>query len=240
MAGSALFCTKCGTRMGDAAAFCTKCGAPRAALPARGSAAAIAAQPATPMPVSKPADPVKDAGVHTFAAAGTAASAAGAAFSMAAGASGVAALPWQTIVGAEQPDIRAFLSQAALPSAQRAVRASLRPLGLPMAATAVLDLIVALVIGGPAALGVAVPRFLLAGLTALLSVVTGNKGGALRGITGAVSIITALVQAVTLLYGLGVAIAAGAPLLQLASMAVTAASVLTMAIKTTVTALRRR
>lgn len=211
MTGSALFCTKCGTQLGDAAAFCRKCGAPRATLPARG--------PAT---------------------AGTAASTAAAAFSMATGAAGAAVLPWQTIIGAEQPDIRAFLSQAALPSAQRAIRASLRPLGFPMAATAVLDLVVALVIGGPAALGSAVPRALMAGLTALLSMITGGKGGALRGITGAVAIVTALVQAGSLLMGLGSGITAGTPLLQLAPTAITTASALTMAIKTTVTALRRR
>jgi len=151
-----------------------------------------------------------------------------------------AAVPWRTITGAEQLDVRSFLSTSALPTARRAVqRASLRKPGLSLAATTVLDLFVAAVSGGSGALGAAVPRFLMGGLTSLLSLITGSKSGALRGVTGVVSLLTALVQAITVVVALIGGLLDGASLLSLGPMAVAAASALVMAVKTASVALRK-
>ncbi len=209
--GSALFCTRCGGPLSTSDRFCTRCGSPRS-LPVSG-------QPATAQPAAVIAGVV---GVATGAA------------SMAAG------LPWQTIVAGETPDLRAMLSGAAVPAARSVVQRSLKRPGLSMAATVVLDVLVAGISGGPAALVGAIPRALGGGLTALLSLITGSKGGALRGLTGVVSLITALVQVVSLGGMLLVGLAEGTSLLALVPMAVATASALVMALKTASVALRRR
>jgi len=133
-----------------------------------------------------------------------------------------------------------MLSRAAMPTARTVVQRSLKRPGLSMAATTVLDLFVAGVSGGPAALVGAIPRALGGGLTSLLSLATGSKGGALRGLTGAVSLLTALVQVVSLGWTLIGGLADGTSLLTLAPMAVATASALLMALKTASVALRRR
>ncbi len=209
--GSALFCTKCGESLGSSDKFCKKCGSPR-----RDSVSAQAA--ATQRP----------AAVATVVASATGAA------SMAAG------LPWQTIVAGETPDLRAMLSGAAIPAARSVVQRSLRRPGLSMAATVALDLLVAGVSGGPAALAAAIPRALGGGTTSLLSLITGSKGGALRGLTGIVSLVTAAMQIVSLGGSLLSGLADGTPLLTLAPMAVATASALIMALKTASVALRRR
>ncbi len=208
--GSARFCTKCGGSLGSSDKFCTKCGSPRT------------------LPASRPV-----AAPRSTSVAGVVATAAGAA-SVAAG------LPWQTIVAGQTPDLRAMLSGAAMPAARSVVQRSLRRPGLSMAATAALDLFVAGVSGGPAAMVAAIPRALGGGLTALLSMITGSKGGALRGLTGAVSLVTAVVQIVSLGGSLLSGLANGTPLLTLVPMAVATASALVMALKTASVALRRR
>ncbi|PKQ21123.1 MAG: hypothetical protein CVT66_01300 [Actinobacteria bacterium HGW-Actinobacteria-6] len=152
----------------------------------------------------------------------------------------VAGLPWQTIVAGQTPDLRAMLSAAAMPAARTVVQRSLRRPGLSMAATVALDLFVAGVSGGPAALAAAIPRALGGGLTSLLSLITGSKGGALRGLTGVVSLVTAVVQIVSLGGTLLAGLANGTPLLTLVPMAVATASALVMALKTASVALRRR
>ena len=209
--GSAPFCTRCGKRFVGSDPFCTGCGSPRT-LPATGRPA--------PAPLST-------------SVAGVVATATGAA-SMAAG------LPWQTIVAGQTPDLRAMLSAAAMPAARSVVQRSLRRPGLSMAATVALDLFVAGVSGGPAALAAAIPRALGGGLTSMLSLITGSKGGALRGLTGVVSLVTAVVQIVSLGGTLLAGLANGTPLPTLVPMAVATASALVMALKTASVALRRR
>lgn len=217
--GPVAYCTRCGTALTGDDRFCTKCGAPRQA----------------PNPAQAP----------TFApqvghAARTAQQAYGA-VAQVAGVAGVAAgLPWQTIVAGETPDLRAMLSRVAMPGARTLAQRSLKKPGLAMAVTTLLDLAVAGLSGGGSALVGALPRVLAGGTTALLSLITGSKGGALRSITGFVSLGTALVQVVSLALTLIAGVRSGMPLLSLLSMAIAIASALTMAVKTASVALRRR
>ena len=204
------FCTKCGTSFGGPESFCTRCGAPRERTASPGHAVQTARQ-----------------------AYGAVAQVAGVA-GMAAG------LPWQTIVAGETPDLRAMLSRVAMPGARTLVQRSLKKPGLAMAVTTALDLAVAGLSGGGSALAGALPRVLAGGTTALLSLITGSKGGALRSITGVVSLGTALVQVVSLGVTLIGGLRTGMPALSMLSMAVAMASALTMAIKTASVALRRR
>lgn len=150
------------------------------------------------------------------------------------------ALPWQTIVAGETPDLRAMFSSAVAPTARRAVQASLRKPGLSLAATTVLDLVVAALSGGTSALAAAVPRGAAGGLSALLALVTGRKTGALRKMTGVMSLVTALIQVASLLTTLVRGVTAGSSLLALVPMAIATGSALVMAVKTASVALRRR
>ncbi|MDY0339853.1 MAG: zinc ribbon domain-containing protein [Coriobacteriia bacterium] len=213
------FCTACGARFAGDEAFCTACGAPRSKTPA-------AHAPTLTQQASHAARTTRQA-------YGTAAQVAGVA-GMTAG------LPWQTIVAGETPDLRAMLSGAAMPGARMLVQRSLKKPGLAMAVTAGLDLLVAGLSGGGSALVGALPRVLAGSTTALLSLITGSKGGALRSLTGVVSLITALVQVVSLGITLIGGLRGGMPLLSTLSMAVAIASALTMAVKTASVALRRR
>lgn len=149
-------------------------------------------------------------------------------------------LPWQTIVAGETPDLRVMLSRVAAPGAHTLVQRSLKKPGLAMAVTTALDLVVAGLSGGTGALLGALPRVLAGGATALLSLVTGSKGGTLRSVTGFVSLGTALVQVVSLGITLIGAVRTGMPALSMLSMAVAMTSALTMAMKTASVALRRR
>ena len=151
-----------------------------------------------------------------------------------------ASLPWQTIVAGETPDLRAMLSRVAVPGARTLVQRSLKKPGLAMAVTTALDLVVAGLSVGTSALLGALPRVIAGGTTALLSLITGSKGGALRSITGCVSLGTALVQVVSLVLTLASGIRTGMPLLSTLSMMIAIASSLTMAVKTASVALRRR
>lgn len=217
--GPVEYCTRCGAPIANADRFCTGCGAPRQAP----------ASPQTPTFVQ-----------HAGQAATTASRAYGAVAQVASVAGTAAAIPWQTIVAGETPDLRAMLSRVAVPGARTLVHRSLKKPGLAMAATIGLDLLVAGLSGGTGALVGALPRVLAGGVTSLLSLVTGSKGGALRSLTGVVSLVTALVQIVSLVLALVGGVRSGMPLLSLLSMAVAITSALTMAIKTASVALRRR
>ncbi|PKQ16491.1 MAG: hypothetical protein CVT67_05000 [Actinobacteria bacterium HGW-Actinobacteria-7] len=151
-----------------------------------------------------------------------------------------AMLPWQTVIAGETPDLRAMLAGVAAPAARKVVQSSLRKPGLSLAATTALDLLVAGLTGGSSAVTAAVPRAVAGGFSALMALITGSKGGALRTLTGLVSLVTALVQAVSLLVTLVGGFLGGASLLTLAPMAVATGSALIMAIKTASVALRRR
>ncbi|MHB8707215.1 MAG: hypothetical protein ACYC77_11995 [Coriobacteriia bacterium] len=225
---SSVFCTRCGSRFTGSEAFCTACGAPRQRTEV----------PAPPAAVSMPA-----AAPGFIAQAGSVASTATRAYGTVASVAGMAGgaltLPWQTVTGGAQPDVRAFLSAAAVPAAHHAVRASLKRPGLAMALTATLDLVVAALTGGGALLR-AVPRFLLGGATALFSLITGSKGGPLRTLTGAVSGVTAVVQLGFTGYMLVSGVLSGASLLVLVPQAIAMTSSLAVAVKTTSMALRRQ
>ena len=210
------FCTACGARFIGDESFCTKCGAARQQAPAP----TLVQQAGTAAQTAR----------HAYGAVAQVAGAAGMA----------ASLPWQTIVVGETPDLRAMLSRVAIPGARTVAQRSLKKPGLAMAVTVALDLIVAGLSGGGSALVGALPRVLAGGATALLSLVTGSKGGALRSITGFVSLGTALVQVISLLLTLLSGLRGGMPLLSTLSMVVAIASALTMTIKTASVALRRR
>lgn len=215
------FCTKCGTRFDGPEVFCTKCGAPR--------------ERTTASPAPAP-------GPGLVQQAGQAASTASRAYGTVARVAGIAgmgvALPWQTVVGGQQPDIRAFLAAAALPATQGAIRASLKKPGIAMAVTATLDLVVSGVTGGGGAVLAAIPRFLLGGTTALFALITGSKGGPLRKLTGAVGGVTAVVQLGFTGYTLVTGVLAGTSALLLIPQVIAMLSSLTMAVKTAVTALK--
>lgn len=149
------------------------------------------------------------------------------------------ALPWRTVYEAEDPDIRGLLSAAALPAARQAVRASLRRPGIAMAVTATLDLAVTIVTGGIGAVASTLPRFLLGGSTAVLSLLTGRKGGALRMATGVASLVTIAVQLGFAGFALSSGLVEGDSLLLVVPGVVAMLSSLVMAVKTAVVALRR-
>ncbi len=149
-------------------------------------------------------------------------------------------LPWQTIIAGQVPDLSSMLARVAIPTAQKVVNRSLRRPGLALAVTTVLDLFVAGITGGGTAVSAAIPRVIGGGATALLSMITGKKGGALRGLTGIVSLLTALVQVFSLLVTFVSGLRDGASLTTLAPMAIATGSATVMALKTASVALRRR
>lgn len=219
--GRGQFCTSCGSTFTGGESYCTKCGAPREPTP--GASA--------PVPtLTQQAGHAAQNARQTYGAVAQVAGVAG----MAAG------LPWQTIVAGETPDLRAMFSRVAMPGARTLVQRSLKKPGLAMAVTTALDLLVAGLSGGSGALVGALPRVLAGGTTAFLSLITGSRGGALRSVTGFVSLGTALVQVVSLGLTLIGGVRSGMPALSMLSMAVAMASALTMAIKTASVALRRR
>jgi len=217
--GNVEYCASCGTPITPAERFCTRCGAPRQ-TPASAQAAS----------------PVQQAGQ----AVQTARQAYGAVAQVAGVAGMAAGLPWQTIVAGETPDLRGLLSRVAVPGARTLMQRSLKKPGLAMAVTTALDLVVSGLSGGGSTLLGALPRVLAGGTTALLSLITGSKGGVLRSVTGFVSIGTALVQVVSLGVTLIGGLRTGMPALSMLSMAIAMASALTMAVKTASVALRRR
>lgn len=210
--GTAVFCTRCGSRFVGSDRFCRTCGEPRR-TPSSASPA-----PAASSPVSA------GAVMQTVAPA----------------ASMAAMLPWQTIIAGETPDLRAMLATAAAPAARKVVQSSLRKPGLALAATTALDLAVAALSGGSGAVAAAAPRVVAGALTAILSLITGSRGGALRTVTGIVALVTTLVQAGSLLITLIGGVRGGAPLMTVVPMAVATGSALIMAVKTASVALRRR
>ena len=92
MATPAPFCGHCGRPFADGAAFCGACGRPRGTLPQDAPRPAPPAAPARP-----PAAPARPPAAPALAPA----------------ASGlVGALPWQTVLAGQRPDVGAFLARA--------------------------------------------------------------------------------------------------------------------------------
>jgi hypothetical protein len=149
------------------------------------------------------------------------------------------ALPWQTIVGDQKPDIGAILSASALPAAQQIVRSSLRRPGIAMAVTTAIDTVIAIITGGMGGLLGALPRLLMGSATSVLSLLTGGRSGSLRTITGIVAIVTAVVQLGFAGQRLFALFTAGGTWLSLVPGAISMLSMLVMAVKTAIVALRR-
>lgn len=148
---------------------------------------------------------------------------------------------WQTVVGSQTPDLRAFLARAGTPLVQSAARAGLRRSvrrpGIALALTTLLDLVIVAVTGG--SLGAALPRTLSGLVSSGLAMATGHKSGALRALSGVTSLVTTLLGVVTALSALRSGLDSGASLLTLAPSAIGAASMVTMAVKTATVAFRR-
>lgn len=149
-----------------------------------------------------------------------------------------AGVPWQTVVGAQQVDVRSLLASAGRSTADTAVRGSLRRPGLALGVTVILDALVVIMVGG--SVSSVAPRAVLGLTTALAAVVVGRRGGWLRVVSGLLGGVTAVVQAGALVIPLVSGFRSGTSLLDLAPSAVAAASVLVMAVKTAVLALRPR
>ena len=148
---------------------------------------------------------------------------------------------WQTVVGAQTPDLRAFLARAGAPLVQGAaaavLRRSVRRPGIALALTTALDVVIVAVTGGSVA--ATLPRTLAGLVSSVLAMATGRKGGALRALSGAMSLVTTLLGVVTAFSALRSGLDSGASLLALAPSAVGAASMVTMAVKTASVAFRR-
>lgn len=215
--GRISFCTTCGTKIAGAANFCRRCGTP---VRRESSSASV------PEAIRREAEVPR----HAYTVVAQLGGIAGAAV----------AVPWQTIVAGETPDLTAMLARVATPGARALAQRSLKKPGLALAATTILDLFVVGVSGGAAALVGALPRVLAGGTTAALSLVTGSRGGPLRTVTGVVSMVTALIQVVSLSITLIAGLSSGAPLFSTLSMVVAIASSFAMAVRTALLALRRR
>ena len=161
-----------------------------------------------------------------------------------AGVSGVATMvpgAWQTVVGSQTPDVGAFLARAGAPLVQGAVRTALRRSvrrpGIALALTTALDLGIVAVTGG--SVTGALPRTLSGLVSSGLAIAAGRKGGALRALSGATSLLTTLLGLITALTALRAGLDSGTSLLTLAPSAIGAASMVTMAVKTATVAFRR-
>lgn len=220
------FCTKCGGALRPSATFCTRCGAPVVVTEPLPQAAGAEGAPVAGPQQSWAAQATSVAG-QVQGMYATANTAAGLAMS----------LPWQTIAGNEPFDPKGF-ALAVAPAAQQAVRASLRRPAAALAITSALDLAVAYISGQPAAMQMALVRFGVAALTALLGMLAGSRGGPLAKLTGASSVVTALVQLVSFARTAFAGLSAPATLLPLLPSFVSQVSALVMAVKTAIAGFR--
>lgn len=154
-----------------------------------------------------------------------------------------AALPWQTVVSGERPDLGAFLKQAGAPLgasvAHTVIRRSIRRPAVALLFTTLLDALVTLLSGQPAALSALLLRVVMGSGTGLLGVLVGKRGGFGRALVGVGSVATAVLQ----LYNAGAillaGVQAGAGWLSLLPSLVSTVSVIVVAIKTVVMAFRK-
>lgn len=212
MATPAPFCGHCGRPFADGAAFCGACGRPRGTLPQDAPRPAPPAAPARP-----PAAPA-----------------------LAPAASGlVGALPWQTVLAGQRPDVGAFLARAGASAASAAVRASLRRPAVALVVTTALDLAVA-ALAGPAALQAAWPRALAGLVTSGLGIAAGSRGGWVRTLAGLAGVVATLAGLGSVGSALLAAADAGADPVTLLPQLVTMASSLVVAARTATLALRRK
>lgn len=154
-----------------------------------------------------------------------------------------AALPWQTVVAGERPDLGAFLKQAGVPLgttvAQTVIRRSIRKPALALLFTTLLDALVTMLSGQPAALSALLLRVAMGSGTGILGMLVGKRGGFGRALVGVGSVATAALQ----LYNAGAMLFAGvqanAGWLSLLPSLVSTLSVIVVAIKTLAMAFRK-
>ncbi len=216
MATPAPFCGHCGRPFAEGAAFCGSCGRPRGTL-APGDRAAAPPRRVPPAPAPAPA---------AAAASGIVGGLAG-------------ALPWQTVLAGQAPDVGAFLGRAGVSAASTAVRTSLRRPAWALVVTTALDLVVA-ALAGPAALQAAWPRALVGLVTSGLGIAAGSRGGPVRTLAGLAGAVAALVGVGSVGLTLLAAADGGADPATLLPQVVTMASSLAVAARTATLALRRK
>lgn len=154
------------------------------------------------------------------------------------------ALPWQTVVAGQAPDIGMFVRHAGVPTgtgvASRLIHRSIRKPALALVFTTLLDAIVTIVSGQPAALSGLAARFSTGSGTGLLGLLVGKRGGFGRALVGIGSIATAVLQ----LYNAGsillAALGADAGFLSLLPSLISTVSVIVVATKTILMSFRRR
>ncbi|HEX9094097.1 MAG TPA: zinc ribbon domain-containing protein [Coriobacteriia bacterium] len=221
-------CARCGAAWKPDDAFCMGCGAPRAAAPAAGVEA----------PTPAPAAPAAPAVVRRVASVAGAAAGMGGVVGALAGGGGIA-LPWQTITTGQPIDV-AGLARAAAPSLlAMAPKPNLRWPAAGIAVTVVMDVIIALVSGGAVNVPMLVFRVLSGLGTSVLGAIAGKGGGVLRKLTGAASIVYALVQFVSLVVGAFGALKSPASLLMIVPSIVAVLSGLVLSVSTAVAGLRK-
>lgn len=150
-----------------------------------------------------------------------------------------AGLPWQTIVAGQRPDLRPMIAQASMQAGQAAVGKSLRNPAIALAVTTVLNLVVAVIFAGVGGLVGTLPRLILGLGTATFGMIVGRSGGPGRRWAGVASILTAIVQTLSMVVTLVAGATSGAPVVATLSMVVSIAASLAMAVKMAVVALGR-
>lgn len=233
---AARFCTACGGSFPESARFCPRCGAARGATGPGNGATGVTTGVVAPAPGAGgiPGQAATTSVGGAFRTAQTAASYAG----MAAG------MPWQTVVAGERPDLGAFLKQAGMPVgttiARRVIQRSVRKPALALLFTTLLDALVTVISGQPAALSALGMRVLSGSLTGFVGLIVGKRQGRFgRGLLAVGSVVTAALQ----LYNAGsmllAAVTAQSGFLSLLPGLISTASVIVVATKTLLMAVRR-
>ncbi len=151
----------------------------------------------------------------------------------------VLSLPWQTIVSGQPADIAGIIRTAAPSLATVTPRPNLRFPAAAIVVTLVMDIAISLLAGGEVNTATLALR-LASGLgTSVLGFVTGSAAGGLRKVTGLVSVVFGVVQAVSLVVGAIGAPTSGASLGTLIPSLVTVVAGLVLAVSTAISGLRK-
>ena len=154
------------------------------------------------------------------------------------------ALPWQTVVAGQRPDIGAFLKQAGMPIgtsvATRLVHRSVRKPALALLITTLIDAFVTVISGQPAAISTLAMRIVTGSGTGFLGLLVGKRGGLGRALVGVGSIATALLQLWNAGAILLAALQADVGFLSLLPSLISTVSVIVVAVKTILMSFWRR
>lgn len=146
-------------------------------------------------------------------------------------------VPWQTVVGAQQDDITALASAAAVTPVQGKARSPLARLGIGLLITAALDAFVANLYGG-SVFEDAIWRDAVAALTGLLSLLAGSARQ-LRKVAGLFGALASVMYLLGLGNALTSAVATTGGMAAVLPQLITVASSLFLSIRNAVVALRR-